>query len=187
MAILHFPLGSHLGRLIWDKEEDKLSSEAIENATWALYYMGYNASENVGCSEIHFSMRELSENNKSDYRNMLFDFALVFSMFNINLPDLDYSKTFLGEFYIPLEDKNVVLKSKLIVHNETLYLEQIGNYMVNGSGYNIPNLEMYIDRYNEGEEILPLISEDKLYDILLKIKMDALEGTSLNDPFTDSL
>ena len=177
----------HLGKLIWDKEEEKLNSDAIENATWILYYMGYNADENIDGNGITFSMRQVNEINESDYRNILFDFTLIFSMFNINLPDLEYAKVSLKELYIPLEDKNSAIKNKFIVHNETLYLVQTGNYMVNGNGYYISNLEMYFNQYNDGNEILPLIAKDKITDIILKIKIDVAEGTFLNDPFSNSI
>jgi len=187
MAILHFPLGSHLGRLIWDKEEEKLSSEAIENATYILYYMGYNADENTENNGISFSMRQISESNQSKFRNILFDFVLLFQMFDINLPDLDYAKVFLKELYIPLEFKNSVIKKRLIVQNETIYLVQTANYMVNGEGYNIFNLEMYLNQYYSGNEILPLMAKDKITDIILKIKKDVAEGAPLNDPYSNSI
>jgi len=186
MATLHFPLGSHLGRLIWDKEEEKLSSEAIENATYILYYMGYDASENLDCSGIHFSMRRIASNNNSDYRNILFDFTLVFLMFNIKLPDLEYAKTFLKELYIPLEKKKITLKSELVVRDETFYLLQTDKYVVNGNGYSISNSKMYFDLFKEGNELLPLIVKDKITDIVLKIKTDCAQGTFLNDPYSNS-
>lgn len=40
--------------------------------------------------------------------------------------------------------------------------------MVKGSGYNIPNLEMHINQYKDGNEILPLIAKDKILDIIKK-------------------
>lgn len=187
MATLYFPLGTHLGRLLWDKEEEKLSSEAIENATHILFYMGYNASENLDCSGIHFSMRRIATNNNGDYRNILFDFTLVFLMFNIKLPDLEYAKTFLKELYIPLEKKKITLKSKLVVRDETFYLLQTDKYVVYGNGYSISNSKMYFDLFREGNELLPLIANDKISDIVLKIKTDCAQGTFLNDPFRDSI
>ena len=184
MATLHFPLGQHLGKLILDKEEEKLNSEAIENATHILYYMGYNASEALDCNGINFSMRQIGEIN---YRNILFDFVLLFQWFDIKLPDLDYAKVFLKDLYTPLEDNNVISKSKIIVHNDTLHLVQTGYYMVNGNGYYIPNLEMYFNQYNDGNEILPLIANDKITDIILKIKKDVAEGAPSNDPYSNSI
>ena len=59
--------------------------------------------------------------------------------------------------------------------------------MVNGEGYNIPNLEKYINQYNDGEEILPIIATDKITDLMLKIKIDCAQGTFLNDPFSNSI
>ena len=186
MATLHFPLGSHLGKLIWDKEKDKLNSEAIENATHILYYMGYNASEALDCKGINFGMRQIRSNDESDYRNILFDFALLFQMFDIKLPDLDYAKVFLKELYIPLEEKKITLKSKLVVRNETFYLLQTDKYVVNGNGYSISNSKMYFDLFREGNELLPLIANDKIMDIVLKIKNDVAAGTFLNDPFSSA-
>lgn len=179
MATLHFPLGTHLGRLIWDKEEEKLSSEAIENATYILYYMGYNASENLDCSGIHFSMRQIKSNDASDYRNILFDFALLFQMIDIKLPDLEYAKVFLKELYIPLEKKKITLKSQLVVRDEIFYLLQTDKYVLNGNGYSISNSKMYFDLFKEGNELLPLIANDKITDIILKIKTDCAQGTFL--------
>jgi hypothetical protein len=184
MATLHFPLWQHLGKLNWNKEEEKLNSEAIENATHILYYLGYNASEALDCNGIKFSMRQIGEIN---YRNILFDFVLLFQWFDIKLPDLDYAKVFLKDLYTPLEVNNVISKSKIIVHNDTLQLVQTVNYMVNGEGYNIPNLEKYINQYNDGEEILPIIATDKITDLMLKIKIDCAQGTFLNDPFSNSI
>ena len=187
MATLHFPLGQHLGKLIWDKEEEKLSSEAIENATHILYYMGYNASEDLDCKGINFGMRQIRSNDASDYRNILFDFALLFQMIDIKLPDLEYAKTFLKELYIPLEKKKITLKSQLVVRDEIFYLLQTDKYVVNGNGYSISNSKMYFDLFKEGNELLPLIANDKIMDIILKIKKDVAEGAPLNDPYSNSI
>lgn len=187
MATLKFPIGQHLGLLIWDKEEEKLSSEAIEDATRILYYMGYNASQTIDCDGICFGMRLIDRIDKNEYRNILFDFALVFSMYNINLPDLEYAKAFLKELFIPLEKKKITLKSELVVRNETFYLLQTDKYVVNGNGYSISNSKMYYDLFKERNELLPLIAKDKITDIILKIKTDCASGTFLNDPFRDSI
>lgn len=184
MATLHFPLGQHLGKLIFDKGEEKPNSEAIENATWILYYLGYNASEALDCNGINFSMRQIGDIN---YRNILFDFVLLFQWFDIQLPDLDYAKVFLKELYIPLEEKKITLKSELVVRNETFYLLQTDKYVVNGNGYSISNSKMYFDLFREGNELLPLIANDKIMDIILKIKNDVAEGTFLNDPFSNTI
>jgi len=102
------------------------------------------------------------------------------------LPDLDYAKVFLKELYIPLEEKKITLKSKLVVRNETFYLLQTDKYMVNGNGYSISNSKMYFDLFREGNELLPLIANDKIMDIVLKIKNDVAAGTLLNDPFSNA-
>jgi hypothetical protein len=186
MAILRFPLGQHLGVLTWEKGEEILTYEGRENATIILKYMGYNASQTLDCDGICFDWRQLSRRNENDFRNILFDFALLFQMIDIKLPDLEYAKAFLNELYIPLEEKKITLKSKLVVRDEIFYLLQTDKYVVNGIGYSISNSKMYFDLFKEGEEILPLIAKDKISDIVLKIKVDAIEGTNLNNPFKDS-
>lgn len=187
MATLHFPLGQRLGKLIWDEEEEKLNSSQIESATYLLYYMGYNAQENFQYNGLNFGMRQIGRNNVSEYRNILFDFALIFSMLNINLPDLKYARSFLKELYIPLEEKKITLKTKLVVRNETFYLLQTDKYVVNGNGYSISNSKMYYDLFKEGNELLPLIAKDKISDLILKIKTDCAQGAPLNDPFSNSI
>jgi len=132
-------------------------------------------------------MRQLKRNEASDYRNILFDFALLFQMIDIKLPDLDYAKVFLKELYIPLKEKKITLKSKLVVRDETFYLLQTDKYVVNGDGYSISNSKMYFNLFREENELLPLIANDKIKDIVLKIKNDVREGTFLNDPYRDSI
>ena len=38
---------------------------------------------------------------------------------------------------------------------------------------------MYFDLFKEGNELLPLIANDKITDIILKIKTDCAQGTFL--------
>ncbi len=186
MAILQFPRAQLWGKLIWEKGEKKLNTTQIENAGYILYYMGYNINEDIDSNEIAFGMRGVGGANASDFRNILFDFTLIFSMFNIRLRDLEYAKIFLKELYIPLDEESTVEKNKFIVENETLFLVHTDNYMVNGNGSNISQPELYFNQYYDGKEILPLMAKDKIEDIILKIKLDVAQGAPRNDPYANS-
>ncbi len=186
MAILQFPFAQLLGKLIWEKGEEKLTANQIETAGDILYYMGYKINEDIDSNEIVFGTRGVGGTNASDYRNILFDFTLIFSMFNIRLRDLEYAKIFLKELYIPLEEKNTVKKNKFIVENEALFLVHTDNYMVDGNGCKISQPELYFSQYYDGKEILPLMAKDKIEDIILRIKTDLAQGAPRNDPYANS-
>jgi len=184
MAILHFPLGSHLGKLTWDNESEKLTPVQIENASYILHYMGYNIYEDIHGEGLTFSLRLYKEiENDHNFRNILFDFVLLFRMMNINLPDLEYSKAFLMDYYIPFNKKNKVSETRAIVYNDTIYLTFTDNYMVSGKDYPFQQKELYINHFNDGEDLLPIIAKDILENVILRIKIDVAEGEPLNDHY----
>ena len=185
MATLTFPLGSHMGKLIWDTDSEKLTSEQLKNASYILYYMGYNVHEDTQGEGIIFDLRLYKHTNKDDnFRNVLFDFVFLFHMMDINLPDLEYSKAFLHKYFIPFNKKNKVSETRAIVYNDNIYLTFTNNYMVNGKGYPFQHLELYINQFNDGEELLPIIGNDISKDIILKLRIDAQEGEPLNDNYS---
>ena len=144
--------------------------------------MGYNIYEDIHGEGLTFSLRLYKEiNNDHNFRNILFDFVLLFRMMNINLPDLEYSKAFLMDYFIPFNEKNTVSETRAIVHNDTIYLTFTDNYMVSGKEYYFEQLELYIHHFNDGEELLPIIAKDIIENVILRIKIDVAEGEPLND------
>jgi len=58
--------------------------------------------------------------------------------------------------------------------------------MLDGNGSNISDLEVYINQYKDGKEILSIIGKDKIADLILKIKTDCAQGAPLNNPFSNA-
>jgi len=185
MATLHFPAGTHSGKLVWNHESERLTPEQIDNASHLLYYMGYEVYQDLPEEGFSFGMRLYKKiNNNDNYRNVLFDFILLFHWMDINLPDLEYSKVLLSEYFVPFEEKHEVPKTKAIALNDTIYLILTDNYMVSGEGYLFYNLEIYLNVYKDGDELLPYIGRDMIQEVAFRIKIDIREGEPLNDPYS---
>jgi len=67
-----------------------------------------------------------------------------------------------------------VISTWAAFHHETL----------SGKGYPFQHLELYINQFNDGEELLPIIGNDISKDIILKLRIDAQEGEPLNDNYS---